>query len=125
MIGVICIFCPIEKEIMGTGAQFWALITDIGRLFEEGVLSLTNIDRNANIADGDAIVTSNISTKFLPGILIGYASDITIDSQHLTMSGKLIPVADFDGLQEVLVITQTKSELGITDHSEEAAEVIY
>ena len=21
---------------MGTGAQFWALITDIGRLFEEG-----------------------------------------------------------------------------------------
>ena len=95
------------------------------RLFEEGVLSLTNIDRNANIADGDAIVTSNISTKFLPGILIGYASDITIDSQHLTMSGRLIPVADFDGLQEVLVITQTKSEYGITDHTAAEEEIIY
>ena len=95
------------------------------KLFEEGVLNLTNIDRNANIADGDAIVTSNISTKFLPGILIGYASDITIDSQHLTMSGRLIPVADFDDLQEVLVITQTKSEYGITDHSGEAEEIVY
>ena len=37
--------------------------------------------------DGDQIVTSNISTKFLPGILIGYASDVTIDPDHLTQSG--------------------------------------
>ena len=35
MIGIICIFSPIEKEIMGTGAQLLAFITDIRRLFEK------------------------------------------------------------------------------------------
>ena len=71
-------------------------------------------------------MTSNISSKYLPGILIGYASDISVDSQQLTMSGYLIPAADFDDLQEVLVITRTKSEYGITDYSSEAsAEVVY
>lgn len=77
-------------------------------LFEEGKLRISNIDKNAQIADGDAIVTSNISTKFLPGILVGYASDISVDSMQLTKSGTLIPVADFDNLQEVFVITATK-----------------
>ncbi len=84
------------------------------KLFEDGRLALTKIDKDANISDGDAIVTSNISAKFLPGILIGYASDITIDSRHLTKSGNLIPVADFDNLQEVFVITELKTDM-LTD----------
>ena len=71
-------------------------------------LRITDIDINANVRDGDKIVTSNISTKYLPGILIGYASEITEDSSRLTKSGYLIPVARFDNLQEVLVITDLK-----------------
>ena len=31
-----------------------------------------------------------------------------MDSEHLTQSGYLIPVVDFDNLQEVLIITQLK-----------------
>jgi len=81
--------------------------------YEDGMLDLTNIDKNAVFNDGDAVITSTLSTKFLPGLLIGYASDIKINSQHLTKSGKLIPVANFDNLQEVLVITQIKTETGI------------
>ena len=55
------------------------------------------------------VVTSNISGKFLPGILIGYATDITVDyHDNLTKSGYLIPAARFDRLQEVLVITDLK-----------------
>ena len=77
-------------------------------LFEEGRLRITNITRDGDVKNGDPIVTSNISTKFLPGILIGYAADITVDSERLTKSGYLIPVADFDNLQEVLIITDTK-----------------
>ena len=93
------------------------------KLFEEGKLRISNIDKNAGIADGDAIVTSNISTKFLPGILIGYASDIEIDSKQLTKSGTLVPVADFDNLQEVFVITQTKTAMleGMAASGEEAS----
>ena len=81
------------------------------QIFEDGRLRISNNDKNAGISDGDAIVTSNISTKFLPGILIGYAADIQVDAQQLTKSGTLIPVADFDNLQEVFVITQKKADM--------------
>ncbi len=81
--------------------------------YETGMIDISNIDKNAVFANGDAVVTSDLSTKFLPGILIGYASDISMDSRHLTKSGKLIPVADFTKLHEVLVITQLKTDTGI------------
>ncbi|MCD8121558.1 MAG: rod shape-determining protein MreC [Clostridiales bacterium] len=80
-------------------------------LFSEGRLRITNIAGTGDVKDGDRIVTSNISSKYLPGILIGYATDITLDDTRLTKSGYLIPVADFDSLQEVLVITQLKEEM--------------
>ncbi len=66
--------------------------------------------RMRDLKDGDRIVTSNISSKFLPGILIGYAADMTTDQNRLTKSGYLIPAAHFDSLQEVLVITTPKEE---------------
>lgn len=80
-------------------------------LFGEGRLQINNIMTDGDIKDGDRIVTSNISSKFLPGILIGYATDITTDETRLTKSGYLIPVAQFDSLQEVLVITTLKEDL--------------
>jgi rod shape-determining protein MreC len=79
-------------------------------LFSEGRLRITNITKDGDVKDGDRIVTSNISSKYLPGILIGYAADITTDTTRLTKSGYLIPVAQFDNLQEVLVITQLKDD---------------
>lgn len=87
------------------------LVRGNAQLFEEGLLELANMDKNARINDGDAIVTSNLSTKFLPGLLIGYAHDISVNSQHLSKSGTLIPVADFDDLREVLIIKQLKADM--------------
>ena len=84
-------------------------------LFSEGRLRISDISQDGDIKDGDRIVTSNISSKFLPGILIGYATDVTTDSTRLTKSGFLVPTARFDSLQEVLVITQLKE-----DQAEEA-----
>lgn len=79
------------------------------KLYNEGRLNLGYMEKDDDIKDGDMIVTSNISGKFLPGILIGYATDITVDySDNLTKSGYVIPVAQFDRLQEVLVITDLK-----------------
>lgn len=79
------------------------------KLFNEGRLNLGYMEKDDDIKDGDMVVTSNISGKFLPGILIGYATDITVDySDNLTKSGYVIPVAQFDRLQEVLVITDLK-----------------
>ena len=79
------------------------------QLFKEGRLKLSYMEKDDDIKDGDMIVTSNISGKFLPGILVGYAMDITVDyNDNLTKSGYLIPAARFDRLQEVLVITDLK-----------------
>ena len=79
------------------------------QLFKEGRLKLSYMEKDDDIKNGDMIVTSNISGKFLPGILVGYATDITVDyNDNLTKSGYLIPAARFDRLQEVLVITDLK-----------------
>lgn len=75
------------------------------------------IDTECRVADGDKIVTSDISDKYLPGILIGYVSDITEDPNNLTKSGKLIPAVDFEHIEEVLIILEMKQE--ITKEEEE------
>lgn len=77
-------------------------------LYKEGLLGLDHVKKEADIQEGDKIVTSNISDVFLPGILVGYAKELTTDSNNVTKSGEIVPVAQFDNLQEVLVITQLK-----------------
>ncbi len=77
-------------------------------VYQEGRLILEKINKDAKISDDYKIVTSNKSSIYLPGILIGYAKDIDIDSNSLTKSGYLVPVVDFSHLDTVLVITQLK-----------------
>jgi len=78
-------------------------------LYSDGYIKFTDLrDENNKISQGDEIVTSNISNKYLPGILIGYISEINQDSNNLTKSGYITPVVDFEHLDIVLVITQKK-----------------
>ena len=56
----------------------------------------------------DIIVTSNISDKYLPGLMIGYVSSVSLDENELTKSGTVTPVVDFKHLSDVLVILQQK-----------------
>ena len=78
------------------------------QLINDGVLKVFNINKDANIVEGDMIVTSNISSKFLPGILIGYVKNVTDDANNLTKSAELTPVVDFAHLDIVLIIKQLK-----------------
>jgi rod shape-determining protein MreC len=91
-------------------------------LFKEGRLRITTVMKESDVKDGDKIITSNISSVFLPGILIGYASDITNDSNNITKSGYLIPVAEFDSIQEVLVITELKADMMVEEEPESVEE---
>ncbi len=88
-------------------------------LFKEGRLRITNVLKDSDLKDGDKIVTSNISSVFLPGLLVGYASDITNDSNNVTKSGYLVPAAEFDSLQDVLVVTKLKSDMMKEEASKE------
>lgn len=77
-------------------------------LMNEGYIRVSGISKDAGIKDGDMLLTSYISDKYLPGILIGYITNITDDGNKLTKYGYLMPVVDFSQIEEVLVITQLK-----------------
>lgn len=78
-------------------------------LYENGRLRLMYADKDASISKNDKIVTSNISTKYLPGLLIGYVDTVEVDSNNMTKSGTIIPAVDFNHLDTVLVITTMKN----------------
>ncbi len=75
----------------------------------DGYINVEYINKADTIEEGAELVTSHISSKFLPGILIGYATEITMDANNLTQSAKCIPVVDFRNLQEVLVVLDLKA----------------
>ena len=77
---------------------------------DSGFVKLTHFKSDITVRDGDKVVTSNISDKYLQGILIGYAKDVTPDSNNLTQSGYFVPAVDFNNLQEVLIITEMKKQ---------------
>ena len=79
------------------------------KLYATGVISFEQlVDSDDVVVEGDKIVTSNISDKYLPGILIGYISTINRDANNLTKSGHITPAVDFEHLEEVLVILELK-----------------
>lgn len=78
-------------------------------LYEEGTISFSELaDPDDLVKVGDSVVTSNISDKYLPGILIGYISEIQTDPNNLTKSGRITPAVDFSSLDTVLVIQKLK-----------------
>ncbi len=78
-------------------------------LYEEGTISFSELaDPDDLVKVGDSVVTSNISDKYLPGILIGYISEIQTDPNNLTKSGRITPAVDFSRLDTVLVIQKLK-----------------
>ncbi len=69
------------------------------------------IDSEGKVKEGDKVVTSNISTKYLPGLLIGYITSMDADSNNLTHSGSITPAVDFEHMDEVLVILDLKQQI--------------
>ena len=82
------------------------------QMMAQGVILFSKlVDSQDAVAEGDKVVTSDISDKYLPNILIGYISTINKDTNNLTKSGYLTPVVDFEHLSEVLVITDKKQQV--------------
>ena len=78
------------------------------KYMDDGYIRVEHIDKDLDVSEGDELVTSNISDKFLPGITIGYVQNLTLDSNNLTMSADLVPAVDFDNIQTVLVVLELK-----------------
>lgn len=100
-------YSNVSAEISETGDN--CIIAGDLELIDKGAINLVKLnDPESEAKAGDMVVTSHISDKFLPGILIGYISEIRTDANNLTRSGYLAPVVDFNNLKEVLVILDLK-----------------
>ena len=79
-------------------------------LMNRNVIAFSQLyDDENKVKVGDKIVTSNISDKYLPGLLVGYVDSSSTDSNNLTKSGTIIPAVDFRHLEEVLVVMDLKN----------------
>ena len=76
-----------------------------GRLLLENALS------GVDLLNDGTLVTSYISDRFLPNLLIGYAVDVHENEGGLTQSGYVTTAVAFTRLSEVLVITTMHDKL--------------
>ena len=83
-----------------------------------GRMLLSNALADFDTVSDNALVTSSISDKYLPGLLIGYAEDVVLNPDKLTKSGTVRTAVDFTSLDEVLVITTMKEALQETEEEE-------
>ena len=65
-------------------------------------------DSENQVKVGDPVITSYVSDQYHQGILIGYISSIENGPNKLTKIGTITPVADFEHLEDVLVIKKIK-----------------
>ncbi len=80
-------------------------------LMEKGQIRFSQlVDDDSEVVEGDQLVTSDISDKYLPGINIGYISSVEKDANNLTKSGTVTPVVDFARMDVVLVIKELKNK---------------
>lgn len=85
------------------------IVTGDLKLMSQGLIRFSQLkDKDNLVSVGDKVVTSNISDRYLQGILIGYIKEKNMDANNLTSSGYITPVVDFEHLEEVLVITDLK-----------------
>lgn len=97
----------VSGQTLATGDKL--IVSGDLEMMQEGKITFSQLlDSAEAVMIGDKIVTSDISDKYLPGILIGYIDEINLDSNKLTKSGTVIPAVDFEHLDEVLVILELK-----------------
>ncbi len=80
-------------------------------LLDSGYIKVKMINLDAEVYDNYEVVTSYISDKYLPGILIGYVSNIKTDASTMSKEAYLTPVVDFEHIEAVLVITELREQL--------------
>ncbi len=69
---------------------------------------MVNIPRNADVVEGDVIVTSGYGGIFPKGIVVGLVTTLNNDAGGLLKIGVLEAAVDFQKLEDVLVITASR-----------------
>ncbi len=69
---------------------------------------MVNIPKNADVVEGDVIVTSGFGGVYPKGIIVGLVSSLKNDAGGLLKIGVLEAAVDFQKLEDVLVITASR-----------------
>lgn len=120
------------RSIIDDSANVSAMVTTTGdNMNVSGNLQTMNSDQAITFSElrdsedkvqiGDPVVTSYVSDQYQQGILIGYIANIESDSNKLTKSGTITPVVDFEHMENVLVILDTK-ETGDSTQTESSGD---
>ncbi len=97
----------VSGTVLATGDNL--IVSGDLQAMENGLISFGQlVDSDNKVAEGDKVVTSDISSLYLPDILIGYMDEISVDANNITKSGHITPAVDFEHLSEVLIITELK-----------------
>lgn len=100
----------VSGMILATGDKL--MVTGDLELMSQNIIRFSKlIDSAEKVNEGDKVVTSNISDKYLPGLLIGYITSMDSDANNLTHSGTITPAVDFEHIDEVLVILDMKQQV--------------
>ena len=76
---------------------------------ESMVITFSELRDDENqVKVGDPVITSYVSDQYHQGILIGYIASIENGPNNLTKIGTIAPVADFEHIEDVLVIMNIK-----------------
>lgn len=69
---------------------------------------MVNIPKNADVVEGDVIVTSGFGGVYPKGIIVGLVSSLKNDDGGLLKIGVLEAAVDFQKLEDVMVITASR-----------------
>ena len=82
------------------------IVTGDRELMDQGLCKMEYIDSDAEIMEGDEIVTSGLSEYYPAGISIGYVKEIHKDENGLTKYAVIEPTADLKHLDTLAVIME-------------------
>lgn len=74
-------------------------------LMQEGSLKLTYLSENAQLVEGEAVLTSGKGTYIPQGLIIGYIRSVLSEGSGQTLYGVVEPACDLTTLTQVFVIT--------------------
>ncbi|MFI3230425.1 MAG: rod shape-determining protein MreC [bacterium] len=77
-----------------------------GDLSNKGTCRMDYIDKDAEIKEGDEVITSHLSDIYPAGITIGFVTSVSLDDEKkISKTATIEPIVDFKHLEKVLVIT--------------------
>ncbi len=74
-------------------------------LMQQGRLKLTYLSENAQLVEGEAVLTSGKGTFIPQGLIIGYIRSVLSEASGQTLYGVVEPACDLGRLSQVFVIT--------------------